>query len=70
LILKKGGTMTAVDLIIELSKLPPEMDVVYDNTMTGEHAYRLVYVENAKEIQDDIGRRFILLNCMDAEEED
>jgi hypothetical protein len=61
--------MTAIDLIIELSKLPSELEVVYDNTASGEKEFRMVIVENLGEIETDTKERYILLNCDNFEEE-
>jgi hypothetical protein len=61
--------MTCIDLIIELSKLPPDLEVVYDNTASGEMEFRLVVVETVGEIETDIKEKFVLLN-VDNEKED
>jgi len=61
--------MTVIDLIIELSKLPSDLEVVYDNTASGEKEFRMVIVENLGEIETDTKERYILLNCDNFEEE-
>jgi len=60
--------MTVIDLIIELSKLPSDLEVVYDNTASGENAFRMVIVENAGEIETDTKERYVLLNCDNLED--
>ena len=62
--------MTVTDLIIELAKLPPDMEVVYDNTQNGDDGFRLVIVENIGEIMDEKGNNWILLNYNDIEDDE
>lgn len=61
--------MTAMDLIIELSKLPPDEEVVYDATQDGADAFCLVVVTGIDEIITDDGTRLILLNPNETGEE-
>ena len=60
--------MTCIDLIIILSKLPPDLEVVYDNTQPGDEGFRLCVVENAYEINDDKGESWVILNLDESEE--
>ena len=56
--------MNAVDLIMELSKLPPELEVVYDASMNEESnivAFKLVPIDAVNEIISDKGVHYILL---------
>jgi hypothetical protein len=61
--------MTCMDLIIELSKLPPDEEVVYDMTQDGAEAFCLVVVDDIGEIITDNGTRLILLNPDEVGEE-
>lgn len=61
--------MTVIDLMIELSKLPPDLEVVYENTQKGDQGIRMVVVTTAGEIMTDTGDRFVLLNVGEEEEE-
>ena len=54
--------MTVVDLMIELSKLPPDLEVVYENTQEGDPGIRMVVVSTVGEIMTDIGERYVLFN--------
>jgi len=60
--------MTVIDLIIELSKLPSDLEVVYDNTASGKKEFTLVVVGNAGEIETDTKERYVLLNCDNMED--
>lgn len=67
--------MKVVDLIIELSKLNPDLEVVYDATEDGEDQFRFVVVESLGEISTNIGDSYALLNiealtAVDEEDED
>lgn len=67
--------MKVVDLIIELSKLNPDLEVVYDATEEGEDQFRFVVVESLGEISTNIGDSYALLNiealtAVDEEDED
>ena len=62
--------MTCIDLIIILSKLPPDLEVVYDNTQPGDEGFRLCVVENAVEINDDKGESWVILNLDESEEDE
>jgi hypothetical protein len=57
--------MRTVDLIMELSKLPPELEVVYDGSMNGDGIsfpeFRLVVIDTASEIIDNKEQHWILL---------
>jgi hypothetical protein len=59
--------MTAIDLIMLLSQLPPDIEVVYDNTQKGDEGFRLTVVECAEEIESDGGEKFILLNFSESD---
>jgi hypothetical protein len=61
--------MTAIDLIMLLSELPADAEVVYDATQDGENNFRLVVVEEVEEIITDDGTRLILLNPSEVGEE-
>lgn len=53
--------MTVVDLIMKLSSLPPEMEIVVDKTREGDEVFRLMPVDDAVIIGTDIGDRYVLL---------
>jgi hypothetical protein len=55
--------MNCIDLIVALSKLPPDMEVVYEVEQT-EDGFKMVVVEDMDEIITDEGVHLILLNPM------
>jgi hypothetical protein len=55
--------MNCIDLIVALSKLPPDMKVVYEVEQT-EDGFKMVVVEDMDEIITDEGVHLILLNPM------
>jgi hypothetical protein len=54
--------MKVVDLIIMLSQMPPDLEVVYNETQEDDQLFKLVYVEDVDEIEDNLQRRWVLLN--------
>jgi hypothetical protein len=56
--------MTVVDLIMKLSSLPPDMEVVYDSGMSETEfsiAFKLVPIDSASEIITPEKEHYILL---------
>ena len=60
--------MNVIDLMIELSKLSPDLEVVYENTQAGDPGIRMVIVTTAGEIMTDVGEKYVLLNVGSIEE--
>jgi len=54
--------MTVVDLIMELSQLNPDLEVIYDTSKEGDLEFRMVVVQNAGEIETDKKEKYVLLN--------
>ena len=61
--------MNCIDLIIALSKLPPDMEVVYELEQS-EEGFKMVVVEDMDEIITDEGVHYVLLNPMFNEDEE
>lgn len=53
--------MTVTDLIMELAKLPPEMEVIFQKDQN-EEGFKMEVVEALGEVITDDGRHYILLN--------
>lgn len=60
--------MTTIDLIMALSKLPPDLEVIYDNTQPEDEGFRMVVVVDAERVRTDNGE-YVLLNAGIMEEE-
>lgn len=54
--------MTVTDLIMELAQMPPDLEVIYDNTQEKDNGFRMVIVQNVGEIATDDGKQYVLLN--------
>ena len=54
--------MTVTDLIMELAQMPPDLEVIYDNTQEKDTGFRMVIVQNVGEIATDDGKQYVLLN--------
>ncbi len=55
--------MKAIDLIIRLQQLPPNMEVMFDATNDGSEMFKLVSVDECEEIETESREKFILLSC-------
>ena len=53
--------MTVADLIMELAKLPPEMEVIYEKDQN-EDGFKMEIVESLDEVITDDGSHYVLLN--------
>ena len=54
--------MTVIDMIMALSKMPPEMEIVYENTQPGDDGFRMTMVENIGILRTDQDIKYVLLN--------
>ena len=61
--------MTVVDLIMELSKLPPEMEVIFQKAES-EEGFTMEVVEVVDEIIVDGGTHYIMINPFVHRDED
>jgi hypothetical protein len=61
--------MTCTDLIIELSKLPPDMEVMYQ-LKEDENGFVMVVVRDLGEIITDNEEHFVMINPRFNEEEE
>jgi hypothetical protein len=62
--------MTVLDLIMLLSELPEDMEVVYDVTRDGDTEFTFVSVSDIEEIITDDGTSLALLNPSEVGEEE
>ena len=53
--------MNCIDLIMELSKLPPDMEVVY-GVSQDENGFKMVIVSELEEIITDGDIHYVMLN--------
>lgn len=54
--------MKVVDLIIELAKVPQDLEVVFDTTLENAEEFRFEVIDDVGEIMTDRGDKFVLLN--------
>lgn len=55
--------MKAIDLIIELQKCDPNVEVVFDATNDGAEMFKLMSVDQVDEIKTPENDKYIMLSC-------
>jgi len=60
--------MTVTDLIMELAKMPPELEVIYQKDETPE-GFKMEVVEVLDIIQVDNGNKYVMINPSQGDEE-
>ncbi len=60
--------MTVIDLIIQLQKLPPNMEIMIDHTREESKMFKFVELNFADEVETATGGKIVLLSPFEYEE--